>query len=251
MSRVLRLHTRSGQGSILEAAGIYPEYVEMEIDDVGRLAFSAAHQATCAKDFQAGYGWRRKGAVGGVCQQGIALEIPHGCTPVGSHWVFHVKQTADGSIEWYKAHLVAHEFSQQPGWDYVKSLAPTIRLSVVHALFALVAADDLECDSINITTAFLNGDLEEEIYMKPPEGYEQYSRDGYLLYCLLLKAPYGLKHGGRQWYLKLSEVMKEIGFRKVHSEPCVYLWEDSTGGKVVVPMYVDDCHIIGKTKEGT
>ena len=101
--------------------------------------------------------------------------------------------------------------------------------------FALVAADDLEYDSIDITTAFLNGDLEEEIYMKPPEGYEQYSRDGHLLYCLLLKALYGLKQGGRQWYLKLSEVMKEIGFRKVRSEPCVYLWEDSTGGKVVVP----------------
>ena len=85
--------------------------------------------------------------------------------------------------------------------------------------------------------------------MKPPEGYEQYSSNRCLLYCLLLKALYGLRQGGRQWYLKLSEVMKEIGFRKVRSEPCVYLWEDSTGGKVVVPTYVDDCHIIGKKKE--
>jgi hypothetical protein len=59
-----------------------------------------------------------------------------------------------------------------------------------------------------------------------------------------------LEQGGRQCYLKLSEVMKEIGFRKVRSEPCVYIWEDSTGGKVVVPTYVDDCHIISKTKEG-
>jgi len=139
-------------------------------------------------------------------------------------------------------------FPSDLGGDYVESFAPTIWLSVVHALFALVAADDLECDSIDITTAFLNGDLEEEIYMKPPEGYEQYSRDGRSLYCLL-KVFYGLKQGGRQWYLKLSEVMKQIGFRKVHSEPCVYLWEDSTGGKVVVPTYVDDCHIISKTKE--
>jgi hypothetical protein len=84
--------------------------------------------------------------------------------------------------------------------------------------------------------------------MKPPEGYEQYSQDGQLLYCLLRKALYGLS--GRQWYLKLSEVMKDIGFRKVRSEPCVYVWEDSTGGKVVVPTYVDDCHTIGKTKQG-
>jgi hypothetical protein len=178
------------------------------------------------------------------------VEHPAGRTPVGFHWVFHIKRTADGSIERYKARLVAQGFSQRPGWDYVESFAPTIRLSVVCALFALAAADDLECDSIDITTAFLNGYLEEEIYMKPPEGYEQYSTDGRLLYCLLLKALYGLKQGGRQWYLKLSEVMKEIGFRKVRSEPCVYIWEDSTGGKVVVPTYVDDCYIIGKSKNG-
>ena len=85
-----------------------------------------------------------------------------------------------GPIERYKACLIAQGFSQQPGWDYVESFAPTIRLSAVRALFALVAADDLECNSIDITTAFRNGDLEEEIYMKPPEGYEQYSRDGRL-----------------------------------------------------------------------
>jgi hypothetical protein len=177
---------------------------------------------------------------------GRLVELPAGRTPVGSRWVFHIKRTADGSIERYKARLVAQGFSQRPGWDYVESFALTIRLSVVRALFALVAADDLECDSIDITTAFLNGDLEEEIYMKPPEGYEQYSTDGRLLYCLLLKALYGLKQGGRQWYLKLSEVMKEIGFRKVRSELCVYIWEDSTGREVVVPTYMDDCHIIGK-----
>jgi len=120
----------------------------------------------------------------------------------------------------------------------------------VRALFALVAADDLECDLIDIITTLLHGDLEEGIYMKLPESYEQYSKDGSLLYCLLMKALYGLKQGGTQWYLKLSKVMKEIGCRKVRSEPCVYVWEDSTGEKVVVPTYVDDCYIIARTREG-
>ena len=176
------------------------------------------------------------------------VKLPAGRTPVGSRGVVHIKRTANGSIEQYKAHLVAQGFSQRPHWDFVESFAPTIRLSVVRALFALVAADNLECDSIDITIAFLNGDLVEEIYIKPPEGYEQYSQDGHLLYCLLRKAPYGLKQGGRQWYLKLSEVIKEIGFRKVRSEPSTC--GGSAGGKVVVPTYVDDCHIIGKTEEG-
>jgi len=86
-----------------------------------------------------------------ACQQEIAahmengtwqlVELPHGRTPVGSRWVFHIKRTADGSIERYKACLVAQGFSQRPGWNYVESFAPTIWLSVVRALFALVAAD--------------------------------------------------------------------------------------------------------------
>ena len=66
-----------------------------------------------------------------------------------------------------------------------------------------------------------------------------------------MPAPQGAlwPQAGRQWYLKLSEVMKDIGFKKVRSEPCVYVWEDNTGGKVVVLTYVDGCHIIGKTKD--
>jgi hypothetical protein len=69
-----------------------------------------------------------------------------------------------------------------------------------------------------------------------------------MLYCLLNKALYGLKQGGRQWYLKLSEVMKLIGFTKVRSEPCVYVYERN-GDRVLVPSYVDDLHIISKSSE--
>jgi transposase InsO family protein len=251
-------------GSVLEGVGIHPDFVEMEIGDVYELAFSAAQQACAAvsdlpvpRTYKQAMVSPQKEHWNAACDQEAHMEngtwrlvkLPEGRTPVGSRWVFHIKRTADGSIERYKARMVAQGFSQRPGWDYVESFAPTIRLSVVRALFALVAADDLECDSIDITTAFLNGDLEEEIYMKPPEGYEQYSKDGQLLYCLLLKALYGLKQGGHQWYLKLSSVMKEIGFRKVRSEPCVYVWESSSGEKVIVPTYVDDCHIIGKSKD--
>ena len=71
------------------------------------------------------------------------------------------------------------------------------------------------------------------------------SPEGRLLYCLLVKALYGLKQGARQWYLKLSLVMRELGFRKVHSEPCVYIWENTEGDRVIVPRYVDDCHLVG------
>jgi hypothetical protein len=174
------------------------------------------------------------------------VELPDGTVPVGSRWVLKIKRTEDGSIERYKARLVAQGFSQRPGFDFIENFAPTIRLSVIRAIFALVAAEDMECDALDITTAFLNGELEEAIYMKPPPGHEQFTPDGKRLYCLLLKAIYGLKQGSRQWYLKLSQVMKQLGFKKVRSEPCVYVYERQND-RVIVPSYVDDLHIASKS----
>jgi len=133
MSRVLRLRTRSGAQSWR-----HPEYVEMEIDDARELAYSAAHQAYAAsselpvpKTFKQAMAGAEKAQWEEACQQEITahmengtwqlVELPHGRTPVGSRWVFHIKRTADGSIERYKARLVAQGFSQRPGWDYVES----------------------------------------------------------------------------------------------------------------------------------
>jgi Reverse transcriptase (RNA-dependent DNA polymerase) len=176
------------------------------------------------------------------------VELPEGASAIGSKWVFKVKRTEDGSVERYKARLVAQGFSQRPGWDFVENFAPTIRLSVVRAIFAIVAAEDMECDSLDITTAFLNGELDDTIYMKPPPMFEKYTPQGKRLYCLLLKAIYGLKQGSRQWYLKLSGVMKDMGFKKVRSEPCVYVFLRGDD-RVIVPSYVDDLHIASKSKE--
>ena len=96
-------------------------------------------------------------------------------------------------MERFKARLVAPGFSQRPGLDFFENFAPTIRLSVVRAIFAPVAADDMGCDSLDITTAYLHANLEEEVYMKPPPGFEQHNPVGRKLYCLLRKAIYGLK----------------------------------------------------------
>jgi len=103
------------------------------------------------------------------------LKVP---LPIGSRWVFKVKHTEDGSVERYKARLVAQGCSRQPGWDFVENFAPTIRLSVIRAIFALVAADDMECDSLDITTAFLNGELDNTIYMQAPPMFEKYTPQG-------------------------------------------------------------------------
>jgi hypothetical protein len=99
------------------------------------------------------------------------VDLPEGQKAIGSGWVFKVKHNQDGSIERFKARLVAKGYSQRPGLDYNESFAPTFRPATLRIIMALAATEDLELRSVDITSAFTNGDLDEEIYMKQPEGF--------------------------------------------------------------------------------
>ena len=93
------------------------------------------------------------------------VDLPPGVKCISSGWVFHVKCNADGSIEHYKAHLVAKGYSQCPGFDYTEVFAPTFRYAAIRTIIALAPINDLHLRSIDISHAFINGDLEETIYM--------------------------------------------------------------------------------------
>jgi len=91
---------------------------------------------------------------------------------VGSKWHFKVKRNSDGSVERFKARLVAKGYSQRPGFDFTETFAPTVRYSAVRAILAIAGLEDMEIHSLDISNAYLNGVLEEEIYMQLPEGFE-------------------------------------------------------------------------------
>lgn len=99
------------------------------------------------------------------------VQLPTGERAIGSCWVFKVKRNPDGSIERYKYCLVGQGFSQHPGYDYLETFAPTPKWSVLRLVLATVALEDLEMESIDILSAFLNGEIDAEIYMKQPEGF--------------------------------------------------------------------------------
>ena len=101
------------------------------------------------------------------------VKLPPGRKAIGSRWVFRVKRNADGSIERYKGRLVAKGFSQRPGFDYNETFAPTPKWASIRAILALAALEDLELESVDISSAYLNGELKEEVYMKQPEGFEE------------------------------------------------------------------------------
>jgi len=106
-------------------------------------------------------------------------------------WVFKTKRDVNGEIERYKAQLVAQGCSQQFGHDYDETFSPVVRYESIRVLLALAVRYQLKLHQMDVKTAFLNGELKEDIYMKQPEGYIKKGKEH--LVCKLKKSLYGLK----------------------------------------------------------
>ncbi len=120
-----------------------------------------------------------------------------------SKWVFKCKEIlkADGKIsKKYRARLVTRGFQQKEGIDYHETYAPVVKFTTLRMFLSLVAHLDLHCHQMDVKTAFLNGDLEQDVYMEQPEGCIDPERPDYV--CKLEKALYGLKQAPRQWFCK-------------------------------------------------
>ena len=111
-----------------------------------------------------------------------------------------------GDIERHKARLVVKGYSQMKGIDYEETFAPVVKFNSIRILLALAAQQNLEVHQMDVKSTYLNGDLDEEIYMDQPEGYEQASGK----VCRLRKAIYGLKQAGRAWYNKIDTFFDEL-----------------------------------------
>ena len=169
-------------------------------------------------------------------------EVPPGVKPIPVKWVYKVKRDASGNIERYKARLVAKGFMQKEGVDFNEVFAPVSKHTTLRTLLALAATEDLELHQLDVKTAFLNGELEEVIYMQQPPGYEE---GGSQFACKLHKALYGLRQAPRAWHKKLRSELEGIGFSAGESDPGLFILrkEDT---RVFVLVWVDDMLIAGK-----
>ena len=136
------------------------------------------------------------------------VDLPPGQSIVGCRQVYKIKTKADGSVERYKAHLVAKGFTQEYGIDYEETFAPIACLTSIRCLIAVVAVRRWPLYQMDVKNAFLNGDLNEEVYMQPPFGYSHSGSQVYHLRCAL----YGFKQAPQAWFEKFSLVVAQQGF---------------------------------------
>lgn len=172
------------------------------------------------------------------------VELPQGRKAVGCKWVFKLKVDANGSVERYKARLVAQGFSQKFGLDYDKTFCPVVRFESLRTVIALAVQKGLKLHQMDVTTAFLNGELEKEVYMRQPEGFTVEGQEH--LVCKLKRSIYGLKQSPRCWNSVLDGKLKKMGFVQTASDPCLYVSPDEM---LIIAIYVDDILLAGESDE--
>jgi len=180
-------------------------------------------------------------------------QLPPGKRAIGSHWVFKVKWKPDGSIDKFKGRIVAQGFSQVRGIHYNEVFASTAHMAAMRAVIALAVTEDLELDSVDVSMAFLNGEIDAEIYMKILEGLgvdgePAPGEDPKHWVVHLLKGLYGIKQGPRIWALKLHSVLVNISFERTDCDHSVYVYHCGDV-RILMPIHVDDLLIASNSRD--
>lgn len=165
--------------------------------------------------------------------------VPPGQKIINSKWV--LKRKADNS---YKARVVAQGWNQVHGLDCGNTFAPVCRLQSVRMVLAIAVEMDWEVIQLDVKTAFLYADIEEEVFVAQPPGYETKDKDGGPLVMRLEKSLYGLAQSPGNWFHTIDPVLKIIGFVPLKSDTCVYIYKHN-GVTIILTLYVDDLLVIG------
>ncbi|KAL0285562.1 UNVERIFIED_CONTAM: Retrovirus-related Pol polyprotein from transposon RE2 [Sesamum radiatum] len=147
------------------------------------------------------------------------VDPPKGTRPVGCKWVYKCKLGADGEVTTFKARLVAKGYTQRPGVDFEETYSPVAIAKSIRILLAIAAWYDYEIWQMDVKTTFLNGFVEEEIFMDQPEGFTAVGEEQKV--CHLQRSIYGLKQASRSWNTRFDEVIRGYDFIKNDYDPCV------------------------------
>jgi hypothetical protein len=194
---------------------------------------------------------------------------------IGCKWIFKTKLKSDGSVDRYKARLVAKGFTQREGIDFQETFAPVMKYKSLRILLSMAAMRDWEIKQMDVQTAFLNGEIKEEVYMKVPQGVAMAPKEfeeeikkwnerggdggrgrggaggrevdddpkksfGEGMVCRLNKALYGTKQASNVWHDSINSTLLSLGFHPTVSDPCVYVKMSRSGQPMWIGLFVDD-----------
>lgn len=164
--------------------------------------------------------------------------------PIPCKWVFNLKTDADGKPIRYKARLVAKGYVQRRNVDYDETFAPVAKLNTIRTVLAIANTRGMEVHQMDVRTAFLNGELEEKVYMQVPDGVEAKTGD----VCLLKRALYGLKQSPRCWNTRFNKFLQDQGFIRSRYDYCLYVKHQKEGTAYII-VYVDDLLIVAQKQQ--
>jgi hypothetical protein len=156
---------------------------------------------------------------------------------IGTKWVFRNKLNEYGQVTRNKTRLVCKGYAQIEIIDFEETFAPVARMEAICLLLAYACSKNVNVYQKDVKSAFLNGELEEEVYIEQLEGFQLSENTDYV--CKLKKALYGLKQAPRTWYSRLDKYLSQAGFRKGSADNNLYI-KVSQGNILLIEVYADD-----------
>ena len=171
---------------------------------------------------------------------------PKHCNPIGCKWVFRVKRKSDGTVDRFKARLVAKVYHQRPGVDYTEKFSPVVKPATIRIILSIAMMNGWDINQLDINNAFFYGALNETVYMLQPPGFKDSNKPGHV--CQLRKAIYGLKQAPRAWYSALKNAILHFGFKNSHADSSLFIFQHESIVCYFL-VYMDDLVITGNNSD--